>query len=179
MRNDYSQGCQSAVALWATGRRRGYFLTSKSADVACMTGRACKARCFAASVEDRPERGLHCCPCPLLGSTHDRKRARAQCGAQSAVEMVSVARRLDGLIPGAKILAGRRAAMAGTECCVFCLSTGSAGSPKIPQTFSPLSCAPNIPQSPISAQTFPNIFLGLVVPIYAKRLDFTEVVANN
>ena len=39
------QGCQSAAALWAIGRQRESCRISRSGDVACTTGQACKALC--------------------------------------------------------------------------------------------------------------------------------------
>jgi hypothetical protein len=44
--------CQSAAGLWVTGRQAGFSRISKSADVACMIGRACKALCCAAKKAD-------------------------------------------------------------------------------------------------------------------------------
>ncbi len=46
---------QSVVARWAIGKLKGSYLISRSADVACMTGRVCKARSYAGSGEESCE----------------------------------------------------------------------------------------------------------------------------
>jgi len=46
-KNNCWRDCQSAAGLWTTGRQTESSRISKSADVACMTGQACKALCCA------------------------------------------------------------------------------------------------------------------------------------